>query len=100
MAWVLRLVETGIDGPARVIDETDIGPLGALGDIANLGLTLSEAKQILARLQQAVVSAQADDHAVLRPDCCIPPPKTAWDCVARRLTPKRCGCGAPNPFVI
>jgi hypothetical protein len=33
------------------------------------GLTLSEAKQILARLQQAVVSVQAEDHAVLRPDC-------------------------------
>jgi hypothetical protein len=69
MAWVLRLVETGTDGPARVVDATNIGPLGVLGDIANLGLTLSEAKQILARLQQAVVSVQADDHAVLRPDC-------------------------------
>ena len=52
MAWVLRLVETEIDDPARVIDVMDIRPLGALGDIANLGLTLSEAKQILARLQQ------------------------------------------------
>jgi hypothetical protein len=69
MAWVLRLVETEIDDPARVIDVMDIRPLGALGDIANLGLTLSEAKQILARLQQAVVAVQADDHAVLRPDC-------------------------------
>ena len=38
MAWLLRLVETGIDGPARVIDVTDIRLLGALGDIANLGL--------------------------------------------------------------
>jgi hypothetical protein len=69
MAWVLRLVETGIDGPARVIDVTDIRPLGALGDISKLGLMLSEAKQILARLQQAVVAIQADDHAVLRPVC-------------------------------
>jgi hypothetical protein len=50
MGWVLRLVETEIDGPARVIDVQDIGPLGALGDIAKLGLTLAEAKQILARL--------------------------------------------------
>jgi hypothetical protein len=69
MAWVLRLVETGIDDPARIIDVMDIRPLGALGDIANLGLTLAEAKQILARLQQVVVSVQADDHAALRPDC-------------------------------
>jgi hypothetical protein len=69
MAWVLRLVETGIDSPARVIDVMDIRPLGGLGDIAQLGLTLSEAKQILARLQQVVVTVQADDHAVLRPNC-------------------------------
>jgi hypothetical protein len=40
-----------------------------LGIIANLGLTLPEAKQLLARVQQAVVAAQARDHAVVRPDC-------------------------------
>jgi hypothetical protein len=64
MAWVLRLVEPGIDRPSRVIDGRDIRPRGDLGDIANLGLMLSEAKQILARLQQALVAIQADDHAV------------------------------------
>jgi hypothetical protein len=69
MAWVFGLVETGIGGPARVIDVMDIRPPGALEDISNLGLTLSEANQIMARLQLAVVSVQADDHAVLRPDC-------------------------------
>ena len=69
MAWVLRLVETGIDRPSRVIDVLDIRPHGDLGDIADLGLTLSEAKQILARLQQALVAIQADDHAVQRPFC-------------------------------
>jgi hypothetical protein len=69
MGWVLRLVETGIDSPPRVIDLMDIGPFGDLGDIARLGLTLSEAKQILARLQQVVVAVQANDHAVRRPDC-------------------------------
>jgi hypothetical protein len=106
MAWVLRLVETGIDGPARVIDVTDIRPLGALGDIANLGLTLSEAKQILARLQQAVVSVQADDHAVLRPECSacgqachvkdwrLRRVATLFGTVAVRLPRFRCaGCG-------
>jgi len=31
--------------------------------------TLAEAKQLLARVQQAVVAAQAHEHAVLRPDC-------------------------------
>jgi hypothetical protein len=69
MAWVLRLVETGIDRPSRVTDVLDIRLRGDLGDIANLGLTLAEAKQILARLQQTVVAVQADDHAVLRPVC-------------------------------
>jgi hypothetical protein len=47
----------------------DINSLGGLGEIAKLGLTLAEAKQILARLQQVVVAVQADDHAALRPDC-------------------------------
>jgi hypothetical protein len=69
MTWVLRLVETESDGPARVIDVMDITRFGAFGDISKLGLMLSEAKQILARLQQAVVAIQADDHAVRRPAC-------------------------------
>jgi hypothetical protein len=37
-----------------------IGRLDGLGDIANLGLTLTEAKQLLVRVQQQVVAAQAD----------------------------------------
>ena len=69
MAWVLRLVETGADGAARIIDVMDVRPLGGLGEIANLGLMLAEAKQILACLQQVVVSVQADDHTALRPGC-------------------------------
>jgi len=40
-----------------------------LRDIGSLGLTLPEAKQLLARVQQAVVAAQARDHAGLRPHC-------------------------------
>jgi hypothetical protein len=40
-----------------------------LGDIGQLGLTLAEAKQLLALVQQEIVTAQADNHAVLRPDC-------------------------------
>src|SRR5258708_24828255 len=41
----------------------------ALGDIANLGLTLAEAKQLLAPVQEIVVAAQAHGHAVSRPVC-------------------------------
>jgi hypothetical protein len=38
-------------------------------DIADLGLTLAEAKRLLARVQQEIVAAQARDHAVRRPEC-------------------------------
>ena len=40
-----------------------------LGDIAELGLTLPEAKQLLASVQRAVVSAQAVSHGLQRPCC-------------------------------
>ena len=40
-----------------------------LADIANLGLTLSDAKELLARVQQVMVAAQARDHEVRRPSC-------------------------------
>src|SRR6266853_4567617 len=69
MGWVLRLVGTGIDGQPRSTDVMEINRPEGLGDIVNLGLTLAEAKQLLARVQQDVVAAQADNHAVLRPNC-------------------------------
>jgi hypothetical protein len=40
-----------------------------LGDIANLGLTLAEAKQLLARVQREISTAQARAHALRRRDC-------------------------------
>jgi hypothetical protein len=40
-----------------------------LGDIANLGLTLTEAKQLLARAQREISAAQAREHAGRRPVC-------------------------------
>src|SRR5919205_1727987 len=69
MAWMLRLIETGADGHGRGIDVLEISRPDTLRDIAGLGLTLPEAKQLLARVQQAVVAAQAHDHAAHRPDC-------------------------------
>jgi hypothetical protein len=106
MEWVLRLVETGIDSPARSIDVMVIRPLGDLSEIANLGLTLAEAKQIFAHLQQVVVAVQAGDHAVLRPDCSscgnachvkdwrLHRVATLFGTVAVRLPRFRCaGCG-------
>jgi len=47
----------------------EINRLDRLGDIADFGLTLAKAKQLLARVQQEVVVAQADNHGMLRPYC-------------------------------
>ena len=58
MGWVLRLIENGADGQARGLDVMEISRPENLRDVADLGLTLDEAKQILARVQQAVVAAQ------------------------------------------
>jgi hypothetical protein len=44
MKWMLRLVATGMDGQFRSVDVMAISRPDRLGDIANLGLTLSEAK--------------------------------------------------------
>ena len=69
MGLVPQLVETGADTRGRGIEVLELDRSRDLCDIANLGLTLSEAKQLLARVQQAVVAVQARDHAALRPEC-------------------------------
>src|SRR3954453_22273986 len=69
MGWVLRLVETGVDGSNRSIDVLAIDCLGELGDIADLGLTLAQGKQLVTLVQQEIVTAQSRDHAVRRPLC-------------------------------
>jgi hypothetical protein len=69
MRWVLRLVETETDSLGGGVDVMVISRSRDLGDIADLGLTLPEGKQLLARVQQAVVTAQAHGHVVLRPNC-------------------------------
>src|ERR1700760_4352449 len=69
MEWTLRLVGTGNDGQFRSFDVMPISRPDGLGEIANLGLTLAEAKLLLAQVQQQVVAAQAHHHAMLRSDC-------------------------------
>ena len=69
MEWTLRLVGTGIDGQSRSFDVMAISRPDGLGDIANLGLTLAEAKLLLAKVQPEVVAAQVHHHAMFRPDC-------------------------------
>ena len=69
MAWILRLVKTGVDGETQGTDLMEIRKPDGLGDIVNLGLTLSEAKLVLANVQREIATAQARDHVVRRPDC-------------------------------
>ena len=69
MRWILRLVETDGEGESGCLDVMDIVRPDELGDIADLGLTLAEAKLLQARVQQGVAAAQARGHAVRRPNC-------------------------------
>src|SRR5271170_3589208 len=69
MRWVLRLTETRDDARCLSTDLLEICRPEGLGDVANLGLTLPEAKQLLASVQRAVVTGQVDSHGRLRPCC-------------------------------
>ena len=57
MAWMLRLVKTGAEGEEPCTDVMEIHRPGDLGDVANLGLTLAEAKRLLAGVQREIVAA-------------------------------------------
>jgi hypothetical protein len=69
MEWTLRLIGTGVDGQSRNYEVMAIRRPDGLADIANLGLTLVEAKLLLAQVQRQVVAEQANTHAMFRPDC-------------------------------
>src|SRR5215212_8645480 len=69
VAWVLRLVEIGAEGEESCADVVEISRPDGLVDIADLGLTLAEAKLVLAGVQREIVAAPARDHAVRRPGC-------------------------------
>jgi hypothetical protein len=69
VAWIVRLVSVGADGTEHSTDVLHIPRPDTLADLASLGLTLAESKQLLAGVQQAIVAAQARIHAALRPEC-------------------------------
>jgi len=66
---MLRLVKIGAEGEGPCADIMEIRRPDDLVDIANLGLTLAEAKLLLAGVQREIVAAQARTHAVRRPEC-------------------------------
>ncbi|MDO9714017.1 hypothetical protein [Paracraurococcus lichenis] len=57
------------DGTEHSTDVVQISRPDTLADLASLGLTLAESKQLLAGVQQEIVAAQARLHAALRPEC-------------------------------
>ena len=59
----MRLVETGVDGSSRSVDVMVIDRSSDHGDVAALGLTLAQGKQLVALVQQEIVTAQSRDHA-------------------------------------
>ena len=65
--WILKLAVAGCEGPC--VDIMEISKPDDLDDIASLGLTPTEAKQLLARVQHEISTAQAREHAARRPVC-------------------------------
>jgi hypothetical protein len=68
MGLVLQRVETRADGGTRSVALMELGRPGNRHDIADLGLTLPEAKQLLVCVQQAVV-AVIGPHWVVQFEC-------------------------------
>ena len=112
MAWIVRLVSVGADGTEHSTDVLQITRPDTLADLASLGLTLAESKQLLAGVQQEIVAAQARLHATLRPECrhCGSPCRmkdyrqheiaTLFGQVTVRLPRFRCaGCGTAETGV-
>jgi hypothetical protein len=65
----VRVVKTGAEGEGQCTDVMEIIRPADLGDITDLGLTLADAKLLVAGLQQIIVAGQARDHAARRPAC-------------------------------
>jgi hypothetical protein len=69
VAWIVKLVSIGAAGDERSTEVMRIARPDNLTDLATLGLTLAEGKQLLAGVQQELVAAQARLHAAHRPAC-------------------------------
>jgi len=61
------VVKTGAEGEEACTDVVRINRPDDLRAIANLGLTLAEAKRLLAGVQREIVAAQARSHAASTP---------------------------------
>ena len=73
VAWILRLVKIDAEGVEQDTDVMEINRPDDLGDHAHLGLTLTEAKRLLAGLQREIVGQQVRGEAIRPPDVLQPP---------------------------
>ena len=69
MAWIVKLVSIGAEGEEHSTDVMRIARPDDLADLATLGLSLAEAKRLLAGVQREIAAAQARLHAARRPEC-------------------------------
>jgi len=73
MAWALRLVKIDAEGEEASKDVMEIGLSPGLGDLSNLGLGLTDAKLLLARVRREISASQATDDAGQPPETPRPP---------------------------
>ena len=92
MRWVLRLIATGEDDRCPSADLMEICRPEGLVDIANLGLTLPEAKQVLANVQRGWFpgrsTAMGRGDRVAGPAPAMPPEGLAGATASRRCSAK------------
>lgn len=67
MVRILRSVRIGAEAEGQAQDVTEIDRPDDLGDIADLGLNLSEMQRLLAGLRQDIVAAHVREPAARRP---------------------------------
>ena len=66
MGRIFRVV-VGAEGDEQTTEVMKINRPNSLGNLADLGLSLAEARQLLVRLQTEIVAAQAGDHVSSTP---------------------------------
>jgi len=69
MEWRVFVELSGVAGAAQVHQVHAVGGPGSECSAATLGLTLTEAKAVLAGLQRILVQAQAEEHCQTRRRC-------------------------------
>src|SRR4051812_26026734 len=95
MGWILRLVETGVDGSSRSVDVMAIDRPGDLGDIAALGLTRASSLWLSSNRKSSqpragtTTAGMPNLHHALS-DQGLPPPPDRH--------PVRSGCAPAAPF--